>query len=63
MWKTTWNQIYHESFFESHVESLCKKASQKVNAFSQVASSLKSEQRRILLNTITLSQLLYPFVV
>ena len=36
-------KIDHELPFEPHVESLCKKASQKLNALSQVASSLRFE--------------------
>ena len=40
-------KIDHELSFEFHTESLCKKASQKLNALSRVASSLRIDQRRI----------------
>ena len=36
--------------FEPHVRSLCKKASQKLNAFARIAFSLKFDQRKLLLN-------------
>ena len=35
--------------FEPHVRSLCKKASQKLNAFARIACSLKFHQRKLLL--------------
>ena len=35
--------------FEPHVKSLCKKASQKLNALARMASSLKFKQRKLLL--------------
>ena len=36
--------------FEPHVDSLCKKASQKLNALARMTSSLKFKQRKLLLN-------------
>ena len=36
--------------FETHVESLCKKASQKLNALLRVTWSLNFDQRKLLLN-------------
>ena len=35
--------------FKPHVRSLCKKASQKLNAFTRIAYSLKFEQRNFFL--------------
>ena len=43
--------------FESHVRSLCKKASQKLNVFPRIAYSVKFEQRKLLLNAFITSQL------
>ena len=48
--------------FESHVISLCKKASQKLNAFARIAYSLKFEQRK-LLNAFITSPFSYAPVV
>ena len=49
--------------FEPHVESLCKKASQKFKALSQVASSLKFEQPKLLFNPFITAQFSYaPFI-
>ena len=45
--------------FEPHVRSLCKKASQKLNAFARIAYSLKFEQRKLLLNAFITSQFSY----
>ena len=42
--------------FDPHVRSLCKKASQKLNAFARIAYSLKFEQRKLLLNAFITSQ-------
>ena len=36
--------------FETHVQSLCKKASQKLNALLRVTWSLNFNQRKVLLN-------------
>ena len=49
--------------FEPHVRSLCKKASQKLNAFARIAFSLKFDQRNILLNTFRTSHFSYALVV
>ena len=49
--------------FEPHVRSLCKKASQKLNAFARIAFSLKFDQRKILLNTFRTSHFSYALVV
>ena len=49
--------------FEPHVRSLCKKASQKLNAFARIACSLKFDQRKLLLNVFITSQFSYAPVV
>ena len=49
--------------FEPHVRSLCKKASQKLNAFARIACSLKCDQRKLLLNAFITSQFSYALVV
>ena len=49
--------------FEPHVRSLCKKTSQKLNAFARIAYSLKFEQRKLLLNAFITSQFSYAPVV
>ena len=42
--------------FEPHVDSLCKKASQKLNGLARMASSLKFKQRKLLLNAFITAQ-------
>ena len=42
--------------FEPHVDSLCKKASQKLNALARMTSSLKFKQRKLLLNAFITAQ-------
>ena len=49
--------------FDSHVKSLCKKASQKLNAFSRVAYQSDFNQRKLLLNAFITSQFSYAPVV
>ena len=49
--------------FEPHVRSLCKKASQKLNAFARIACSLKFGQRKLLLNAFITSQFSYVPIV
>ena len=49
--------------FESHVRSLCKKGSQKLNVFARIACSLKFDQRKLLLNAFITSQFSYAPVV
>ena len=43
-------KVDHNLSFEPHIESLCQKASQKLNALPRTASSLKFKQRKLLLN-------------
>ena len=40
--------------FKEHIESLCKKASQKINALSRLASSMNFEQRRLIMNSFVI---------
>ena len=49
--------------FEPHVDSLCKKASQKLNALARMASSLKFKQRKLLLNAFITAQFSYAPVI
>ena len=49
--------------FKPYVRSLCKKASQKLNAFPRIAYSLKFDQRKLLLNAFITSQFSYAPVV
>ena len=57
--KSSWASIL---IINWHVRSLCKKASQKLNAFARIAYSLEFEQRK-LLNAFITSQFSYaPFV-
>ena len=49
--------------FEPHVSSLCKKTSQKLNAFARLACSLKFDQKKLLLNAFITSQFSYAPVV
>ena len=56
-------KIYHKLSFEPHIESLYKKASQKLNSLARMASSLKFKQRRLLLNAFITAQFSYAPVV
>ena len=49
--------------FETHVESFCKKASQKLNALLRVTWSLNFDQRKLLLNAFITSHFSYAPVV
>ena len=49
--------------FETHVESLCKKVSQKLNALLRVTWSLNFNQRKLLLNAFIASHFSYSPVV
>ena len=48
-------KVDHELNFSEHVSSLCKKASQKVNALSRIASYMTFDQRRLILNSFITS--------
>ena len=42
-------KVDHELNFNEHISSLCKKASQKLNALSRIASCMTFDQRRLIL--------------
>ena len=52
-------KIDNKLSFEPHVDSLCRKASQKLNALSRIVSSITFEQRKIILNSFIISQFSY----
>ena len=56
-------KIDHELNFNEHVSSLCKKASQKLNALSRIASSMTFDQRRLILNSVITSHFSYCPIV
>ena len=49
--------------FKEHIESLCKKASQKINALSRLTSSMNFEQRRLKMNSFAICHFSYCSVV
>ena len=49
--------------FKEHIESLCKKASQKMNALSRLASSMNFEQARLIMNSFLICHFSYCPVV
>ena len=49
--------------FKEHIESLCKKASQKINVLSRLASSMNFEQRRLIKNSFVICHFSYCPVV
>ena len=53
----------HELNFNEHVSSLCKKASQKLNVLSRIASSMTFDQRRLVLNSFITSHFSYCPIV
>ena len=53
----------HEFNFNEHVSSLCKKASQKLNALSRIASCMTLDQRRLILNSYITSHFSYCPIV
>ena len=56
-------KVDHELNFNEHVSSLCKKASQKVNALSRIASYMTFDQRRLILNSFITSHFSYCAIV
>ena len=56
-------KVDHELNFNEHVSSLCKKASQKVNALSRIASYMTFDQRRLILNSFITSHFSYCPIV
>ena len=49
--------------FKEHIESLCKKASQKLNALSRLASSTNFKRRRLIMNSFVICRFSYCPVV
>ena len=56
-------KIDSKLMFDSYVKSLCKKASQKLNALSRVAYQLDFNQGKLLMNALITSQFSYAPVV
>ena len=56
-------KVDHELNFNEHVSSLCKKASQKLNALSRIASCMTFDQRRLILNSFITSHFSYCLIV
>ena len=56
-------KVDHELNFNEHVSSLCKKASQKLNALSRIASCMTFHQRRLILNFFITSHFSYCPIV
>ena len=56
-------KVDHELNFNEHVSSLCKRASQKLNALSRIASCMTFDQRRLILNSFITSHFSYCAIV
>ena len=56
-------KVDHDLNFNEHVSSLCKKASQKLNALSRIASCMTFDQRRLILNSFITSHFSYCPIV
>ena len=56
-------KVDHELIFNEHVSSLCKKASQKLNALSRITSCMTFDQRRLILNSFITSYFSYCPIV
>ena len=56
-------KVDHELNFNEHVLSLCKKASQKLDAVSRIASCMTFDQRRLILNSFIASHFSYCPIV
>ena len=52
-------KVDHELNFNQHVSSLCKKASQKLNALSRIASCMTFDQKNLILNSFITSRFFY----
>ena len=63
MGKTSRNQNRQYLNFKEHIESFCKKASQKNNALSRFASSMSFVQIRLITNSFVICHFLYCPVV
>ena len=53
------SKIDNKLSFESHVSSLCKKASQKLHALTRIANYMDLSKRRTLMKTFVISQFNY----
>ena len=49
--------------FESHIESFCKKADQKLNALASLKNYLTSDQRQLLLHSVIKPQFTYCLLI
>ena len=56
-------KIDYELNFNEHVSSLCKKAIQKLNALSRIASCMTFNQRRLITNCFITSHFSYCLIV
>ena len=56
-------KVDQELNFNEHVSSLCKKASQKLNALSRITSCMTFDQRRLILNSFITSHFSYCLIV
>ena len=56
-------KVDHELNFNGHVTSLCKKASQKLNAHSRIASCMTFDQRRLISNSFITSHSSYCLIL
>ena len=56
-------KVDHELNFNEHVSSLCKKASQKLNALSRIVSCMTFDQRWLILNSFITSHFPYCPIV
>ena len=61
--KPLWIKIDNNLNFKEHISSLCKKASQKINALSRLTSSMNFEQRRLIMNSFVICHFSYFPVV
>ena len=52
-------KINHKLTFNAHIDEICKKAGQKMNALSRVIPYMNITKRRTLLNTFFMPQLDY----
>ena len=55
--------VDHQLNFNEHVPSLCKKASQKLNALSRISCCMTFDQRRLILNSFIKSHFSYCPIV
>ena len=56
-------KIDNKLTFEEHVEGLCEKASQKINALARISSLIRFEQRKRIVNSFITSHFsYYPLV-